>query len=216
MAGAATGPEFDPRYDARYQRGWAPGESDGSGPDDPVATDESAAAEELVARRTLPPADPVAPSSPVAPADDPPTGPEADATSRVRDAPVASEASDASGALSPSAPDVVDPPDPALDADAARDADRVIRVALGIAWGIVIASILIGAGLIWSLISVENPFEIPGGGEGELMVRTLAQFVAPSLLSTGLLGMVALLVVDGLRRARRIGPPVPDGGGPAS
>ena len=28
MAGTATGPEFDPRYDPRFQRGWTPSETD--------------------------------------------------------------------------------------------------------------------------------------------------------------------------------------------
>ncbi|GGI44996.1 hypothetical protein BCL57_000740 [Agromyces flavus] len=209
MAGAARGPEFDPRYDARYQRGWAPGESDDPEPDDPAAPEDPAA----LADRADPPTDPVmaspvpdlAASGPVAapaPWNDPHPGPEAEPE------PLAVDASEPVPSITPS-------PSPA-DVEGRRDAARIIRIALGVSWAIAIAATLVGAGLIWSLIAVEDPFGIPAGGEVELMIRTLAQFVAPSLLSTGLLGMVALLVVDGLRRARRICAPIAERAGGAS
>jgi hypothetical protein len=53
-------------------------------------------------------------------------------------------------------------------------------------------------------------------GDSELVLRTLAQFAAPSLLATGLLGAVVLTVVDGVRRARRLTAPPAGGDGVAT
>jgi hypothetical protein len=110
-------------------------------------------------------------------------------------------------------PDATDPPpaadpsptaEPTADPTAELESARVLRVALGVAWAIAVLATLIGAGLVWSIASAEDPFGTPRT-ESELVVRTLAQFAAPSLLSTGLLAIVALVVVDGVRRARRLG-----------
>ena len=53
-------------------------------------------------------------------------------------------------------------------------------------------------------------------GDSEMVLRTLAQFAAPSLLATGLLGIVALTVVDGVRRARSLTAPPAGGDGAAT
>ena len=198
MAGASAGPDFDPRYDARYQRGWAPGESDGSGPDDPVVSGVPEA------DRTVAPAVPVAPSPRVDPPVDPPVGPPPGPDSGGTPEP-GEVAAEPEPGLDP-APEPPAPPIPGTDPAAERDAARIIRVALAIAWTIAGAATLLGVALVWSLVSLDDPFDVPSG-EADFLIRTLAQFVAPSLLSTGLLGIVALLVLDGLRRARRIGSP---------
>ena len=198
MAGAAAGPDFDPRYDARYQRGWAPGESDVSGPDDPVVSGVPEA------DRTVAPAVPVAPSPRVDPPVGPPPGPDSGWT------PQPGEVGAEPGPGLDPAPEPPARPIAGTDPAAERDAARIIRVALAIAWTIAGAATLLGVALVWSLVSLDDPFDVPSG-EADFLIRTLAQFVAPSLLSTGLLGIVALLVLDGLRRARRTASP-PGGG----
>jgi hypothetical protein len=121
------------------------------------------------------------------------------------------------GGIAGSGPAAGADPDPDLaDADAQVDADaaRLLRVALGIAWAIAGAATVLGAGLVWSIVSVDDPFGMPSG-QSEIVLRSLAQFAAPALLSTGLLGIVALTVVDGLLRARRVGAQRPEGMGEA-
>ena len=73
-----------------------------------------------------------------------------------------------------------------------------------VAWAMAIGATLIGIGLVWSLVATEDPYGMTDN-ETEMIIRTLAQFLAPSLFSTGLLGIVVLVVIDGVRRARRIG-----------
>ena len=200
MSGAATGPEFDPRYDARFQRGWGGGEPDGAAPAEPRP------AEPVAPRAVDPPVEVDPPSS----ADEPHEEPVAD--------PVADPSGDPperADAAAPGPPPVVLAPPPAVDPDAGSDAARIVRIALWIAWAIAGAATLIGAGLVWSVVAAEDPFGMPSG-ESEIVLRTLAQFAAPSLLSTGLLGIVVLTVVDGLRRARRLQAPPADPDGVAS
>jgi hypothetical protein len=192
MSGAATGPEFDPRYDARFQRGWGGGEPDGAAPAGPGP------AGAIAPRQADPPAEVVPPDPPAEPpAAEPPAAPPSEPP-----------------------PDPVDPAEPAasepppiapassseVDAHAEPEVARILRVALGIAWAIAGAATLIGAGLVWSIVAAEDPFGMLSG-ESEIVLRSLAQFAAPGLISTGLLGIVLLVVVDGLRRARRVGAP---------
>ena len=187
MSGAATGPEFDPRYDARFQRGWGGGEPDGAAPDFPVD----------------PPDPPVEPVEALFV--------EADIDPPVRDAPEPSEPSEpAWPAETTWQPDPAPLP-PTVDAAAEADAARIVRIALGIAWAISAAAALVGAGLVWSLVATDDPFGARPDGP-EMVLQTLAQFAAPSLLATGLLGIVVLTIVDGFRRANRLGTPAPGNG----
>lgn len=196
MSGAATGPEFDPRYDARFQRGWGGGEPDGAAPDFAVDTPD-------------PPLEPVEPPRVEADADDPaPDEPEPTAPSEP------SEPTEPSGPTEPSAPTWQPDPTPlppTVDAAAEADAARIVRIALGIAWAISAAAALVGAGLVWSLVAANDPFGARPDGP-EMVLQTLAQFAAPSLLATGLLGIVVLTIVDGFRRANRLGASAPGNG----
>ncbi len=205
MAGAATGPEFDPRYDPRFQRGWTPGESDGA----PTA-ERAARAERVAPPEPVSPAAPSSgePVSPFAPPEDRPVAAEADPVDAVDPPP----ADDPPGP--PGAPPMESEPrptpgpvtPPSIDEATEQDSARIIRVAIAAAWVLAGAATLIGFGLVWTFVASDDPYG-PSGDEIEALLRVLAQFVAPSLLSTGLLGIVVLIVIDGVRRARRLGAP---------
>jgi hypothetical protein len=184
MSGAATGPEFDPRYDARFQRGWGGGEPDGAAPDSPADL----------------------PDPPVEPVEEPHV--EADTDAPAPDAlgpPEASEPPESTGQPDPA------PLPPRVAEAAEADAARIVRIALVTAWAISGAAALVGAGLVWSLVAATDPFGARPDGP-EMVLQTLAQFAAPSLLATGLLGIVVLTIVDGLRRANRLVTPTPPNG----
>lgn len=190
MSGAATGPEFDPRYDARFQRGWGGGEPDGAAPDVPVDL----------------------PDPPVEPVEE--LHVEADTDAPAPDAPEPPESSEPPESAEQSDPAPL-PPRVAEAAEAAEaDAARIVRIALVTAWAISAAAALVGAGLVWSLVAATDPFGARPDGP-EMVLQTLAQFAAPSLLATGLLGIVVLTIVDGLRRANRLVTPTsPNGSEP--
>jgi hypothetical protein len=183
---SATGARFDPRYDPRYQRGWVDGAADGA------ASAESA------------PVDPPAPTAPPAsaPAARVPAAPRAEAPLRA-----------ASAEMAPSAPAAAAPAsDPAVHVADDDPGARVMRIASGIAWAITFGAIFLGAGLVWSL-AVRAPAFAGPSEPTDLLIQGLAQYAAPSLLATGVLGVVVLTVVDGLRRARTAAPRRADGDG---
>ncbi|MEI5585235.1 MULTISPECIES: hypothetical protein [unclassified Agromyces] len=196
-----SGAEFDPRYDPRYQRGWVEGPTDatapaeigpGFRPEPAVPSPEPASPRR--ARASDGPAGPPAPSPP-----DPPPARVAATPPPASHRPDGSD--DPDGPAEP-----VGPAHPADPADSLDDpAARVVRIALGVAWAVAVGATLAGAGLVWSLASRVPLFSQPADS-GEMVVQALAQYAAPSLLSTGLLGVVVLTVVDGLRRARDLAP----------
>lgn len=174
---SATGARFDPRYDPRYQRGWVDG-----------APDAAASAESA-------PVDPPAPTAPAAsaPAAAVPAAPRAEAPLT---------AASASAEMAPSAPAAAAPAnDQAVHVADDDPGARVMRIASGIAWAITFGAIFLGAGLVWSL-AVRAPAFAGPSEPTDLLIQGLAQYAAPSLLATGVLGVVVLTVVDGLRRAR--------------
>lgn len=224
MPGEATWPGFDPRYDPRFQRGWSDPEPDGGAPAGAVAPADSDPPAEP-ALQSDPPAvdrvpaaaatavtagDPPAVAAAADPIDDPPAP-----VGTSRGAPIESTEAE------PREPRTQDPQPfllaPSTDPDdgAERDAARILRIAFTIAWAVAGAATLVGAGLVWSLVSADDPFAVPPG-DPELVLRTLAQFAAPNLLATGLLGVVVLTVVDGVRRARRLTEPPGGGDGAAT
>ena len=231
MSGEATGPGFDPRYDPRFQRGWSDGEPDGAAPAAAEASASPAARAAPPAAPAAPPAAPAAAPAVDPPAPDPtvadppdvadPAGPEDDPA-----VPLAAPQSEESPRTRVAEADPAEPapqdPQPFLlapssggDVSGERDGARVLRIAFTIAWAIAGAATLVGAGLVWSLVSADDPFAVPPG-DAELVLRSLAQFAAPSLLATGLLGIVVLTVVDGVRRARRLTAPPAGGDGAAT
>lgn len=224
MAGAATGPEFDPRYDPRFQRGWTPSESDGAPPPERAAPPERVAPPP---ERVAPPPAPERPDpptsggpvSPFAPPEDRAVAAEigraeADGRPRADDPPGASGARGATPAGSEPRQAPASATLASVDEAAEQDSARIIRLALGSAWAIAGAATLIGLALVWPL-AMDDPYGVTAN-ETEMIVRTFAQFLAPSLFSTGLLGIVVLVVIDGVRRARRLGVPHVGAGGRSS
>jgi hypothetical protein len=221
MSSESTEPGFDPRYDPRFQRGWSDGEPDGAARDirDAPAPAEPAGPPAAGGLAALAPvADPPAVADPADPGDDPPApvpASDAEDPAEPTEDPARPTVFAEAGSTEPGPQDpqpFLLAPSSGVVADAERDAARVLRIAFTIAWAVAGAATLVGAGLVWSLVSADDPFAMPAG-DSELVLRTLAQFAAPNLLATGLLGIVVLTVVDGLRRARRLAAaPVGDDG----
>ncbi|GAA1058632.1 hypothetical protein [Agromyces bracchium] len=234
MTEPATEPQFDPRFDPRFQRGWsgqaadAPGAPDPSGarrpadvpaaeraavdaaaagPVGPVtASDASGASAAASAPGEARAADAVAEPAPepsVLGADDP-LDP---AATGAREASIAASTDVRAASGQPVREPAAAPTDPAVRADI----DRILRVAFGIAWSAVGVAFLVGVWAVWLIVG-QDPFAAPRQASGELALRSFAYLAGPSLLSTAVVGVAILAVVDGVRRARSATAPERRGG----
>jgi hypothetical protein len=183
-----SGSDFDPRFDRRYQRGWVEGPADAAAPAEPAATSETASGRPTDTThqgnhegRIEPEA---AGSSGAGSDPGPAARPAAD-----RDAP-------------PGPPSVAGIAPTAAPADAPEDPSaRIMRAALRGAWAVALLAILVGAGLMWWLISMRARMYSEPWGTDAMILDALANSIAPSLVTAGVLGVVVLTVVDGVRRA---------------
>ncbi|GAA2029883.1 hypothetical protein GCM10009819_11970 [Agromyces tropicus] len=201
MTEPASHPEFDPRYDARFQRGWKAASVESTSPAadaDPETTDAVVDPEPSDA----PPAAPApvtarigATADRAGAASDPAGGPEPA---------VAPRAGSASAGGVPADPTPIRETDDPGAPPAGPEPDAVLRVALGIAWGVVAVALGVGAWSVWMIVSID-PFAGPTGIRGEESARMFAYLVGPAVLTAGVLGAIVLLVVEGVRRAARIG-----------
>lgn len=184
---AASGETFDPRYDARYQRGWVEGATDAAGPAVPAAAPETT---------TGRPADAAHDGTPELRAE-----PEAAMPSGVGPGPGpdARRGDERDAATEPSATADVESSAGRPDVRDDRVA-RIMRIALGIAWAVALAATVVGGALIWRLVAYVPGYDTVRDAE-EMMLESLSYHVAPSLVTAGLLGVVVLTVIDGLRRA---------------
>lgn len=185
MTAAATGPEFDPRYDPRFQRGWSGGEADGAGQDEPAARAPRAATGRPPEPEPEPAAVPVDADSSEAVSG---AAPDAARDAAPDAAPGAAMETVHAGSL------------PTGDDD---EADRIMRVAFGVAWAATALALAVGAWSIWIIVS-QDPFAGPSGAPAEEAMRMFAYLAGPSALMAGVAGTVILVVVDGMRRARRL------------
>ncbi|WP_438856095.1 hypothetical protein [Agromyces sp. M3QZ16-3] len=209
------GRDFDPRYDPRFQRGWD-GPADAGEPREPEEGRDPAPGPPRVAVPSDDPTDDAGGMTVAAGADVDRGGPQATplATSEIvaplpvpgpAPAPASpasaaeSEPTDETGPVAASGGAAV-PGGPVLQAEA----DRIMRVAFGVAWGVAALALLIG---IWSVSVVvdQDPFGGPGRDSAEMTMRAFAYSAGPALLGSAVVGIAVLTVADGIRRARRPG-----------
>jgi hypothetical protein len=178
MAGeAAREPRFDPRFDPRFQRGYEP------------PTDSARPAPDAAA--------PVAPIIAAQAEQDPGAGPGAAARSApdaaVEDEPAAG-APDAQAA--PAAA-----PDPTAGALGRAGADRA-RPWLIAAWIVAAGVIATGSVLVGIAVTSVRVIQPTGTIDQAVMVQVTSFSIAPSLIEIGVIGLVVLIAVSGVRRAR--------------
>jgi hypothetical protein len=197
---------LDPRYDARFQRGYA-GEGRPDAAADASETVESphavpqpaetVAAPAEAAREPAPPAPSLAPErEPAAPAPAPALEPpEPSALAALADPASASEP------LPGPAPTVVAGDGAAArdEQDAPADSRRPDFWFLG-AWVLAGGALLIGAALYWSGIMAQDFFGPTD--ESDRLLQLAGFTIGPALVQVGLLGLVGLLGWAGVRHAR--------------
>ncbi|WP_353816754.1 hypothetical protein [Agromyces sp. SYSU T00266] len=201
------GRDIDPRYDPRFQRGWD-GSADAGVPRQPEEVRDQDPGPPPVAAPTDDPTGDAAGMSVAAGVDEGRGGPQAlpPATSEAVTSASASVASEPTGDSEPT-----DVPGPLAPSGAARvpgrpvrqaEADRIMRVAFGVAWGVAALALLIG---MWSVSVVvdQGPFGAPGQGSGDMTMRAFAYSAGPALLGSAVTGIAVLTVADGIRRTRR-------------
>ena len=181
---AAGGGAFDPRYDARYQRGWGEGSTDAAAPAESAPTPEPTAGRPADAARDGTPEAPVVPeveAAQSARSEPDPPAPTADRG----DPPLASSGALIPGAVRPAVPD--------------DRSERITRAGIAGALAVSLLSALVGAGLISWYVTDGTGYG-PGRSAGEMILDSLAYGVAPNLLAAGLIAVVVVTVVDAVRR----------------
>ena len=215
MAGeAATVPEFDPRFDPRFQRGYDPAQDatgpeavpgSESGPEAVAAPDAtidgrtgtggtgtvtSSSARGSAAARREPEVEPeLERASPTAPAERSPV------PVRAADA-----VSDGGPPVDPTVRDAVGysvPPAEPFE-DTRRDVARLWR---GAAWALAVGAIVAGCALFWTSVTGPAFYGGPTSFDDRLL-QSAAWMLAPPLVEAGVVGVIALLVVGAIRRAR--------------
>jgi hypothetical protein len=195
-----AGPRIDPRFDARFQRGY-----DGTSPPDPASDAPSRPA-------AVPDAPEVAPTRSEATAPDVPVDDAASAVER----PVAGFGSDAvattdatnstaegpsAAAPAPTPPEPLEPAEPAGFSAGAR---------LWIALAVSVAFIVVGTGVLWALVSDSDYFMGRVGSASEQAGLQFTMNIAPGFVQAGVVGVVVVLVAWAVR-AHRATPDGPDG-----
>ncbi|GAA1057653.1 hypothetical protein GCM10017608_00550 [Agromyces luteolus] len=214
MTEPATEPQFDPRFDPRFQRGWSGRPTDATADDstEPGRSGGDAPAEGAGPTPVL--------GSGAAPADGPAPEPAAarPADARPSDVPSADAPPDAAPpAAAPDAarPDTASDAAPPLAAPPAAaahaDADRIMRIAFGVAWSAVAVAFLVGVWAVWMIVG-QDPFAAPRQASGELALRSFAYVAGPPLLGSAVVGIAILTVLDGIRRLRPAAVRAGDGG----
>ena len=178
MTETRPGPEIDPRFDPRYQRGYVP---------------EPGAAEAVDQQSgiVIAPADSALTAPPPAP---PVRRPEPTAGPR----PARAEPRDDGVALDrePEEDDTFPPEFAETDAEPSP-ADPWFLAA----WGVAVIAIVVGGAFWWAGLMADNPFS--GVNQSDRWLQYVGWVVAPALIQGGLLGLVAMLVWTGIRWARR-------------
>lgn len=174
--GATTG--IDPRFDPRYQRGYA-GQSTTDGAAGNAA--DAAAPPVPTAARVPEPPEPV--RSLIAPPRD-----------RASDPAVAV-------AIATRASDIEDDPEvfSAWIAEA-EPAEAGADVPFLAAWAVSATAVVIGTVLVWAGVSSTKYFG--PSNEADRLLQAVSWNVAPSLIEIGLLGVVVMLVWSGIKHAR--------------
>lgn len=174
-------PGIDPRFDPRYQRGYVP---------DAAETREQAPAPGPAA----PPAPPTrVPRVPrVAPEDLPRPAPPAGR----EDDPVPDRGAGAVGDV-----DAADREDLLPVFDEVDDEPSPADPWFLAAWAVAVLAVVIGGAFWWAGMMAENPFS--GVNQSDRWLQYVGWVVAPPLVEGGLIGIVAMLVWTGIRRARR-------------
>ncbi len=183
MAGeAAREPRFDPRFDPRFQRGYEPptdAARPAPGPARPVAPTRAAQAQQ----------DPGAGTSAGVGARAVPSAPDAE----VEDEP-ASGAPDAQVATAAKAGRTA-------GALGRAGADRA-RPWLIAAWIVAAGVIATGSVLVGIAVTSVRVIQPTGTIDQAVMVQVTSFSIAPSLIEIGVIGLVVLIAVSGVRRAR--------------
>lgn len=123
---------------------------------------------------------------------------------------VASGAYASAGRAGPAAPvaevaSVDLPPDePATDQRHERN-EELARFWMLTAWAVALACIVVGFGLFWAANDDVSFIYVGIPTAEEQMLQALGWWLAPPLVEGGIIGVVALLVIGGIRRAQRAG-----------
>jgi hypothetical protein len=174
-ADPANGRGFDPRFDPRFQPGYEP-PADAAGPAlEPEGTEREAPMESDAAPQRSP--EPAAPE---------PAAPE----------PPSSEPSAPGHAAETETADSIDPAEPA----AAPAPDRA-RPWILAAWIVAFLAILIGSALVWAGVTSARVIQPTGTVDQGVMVQVASSSTATALVEGGIVVVVALLALDGVRRA---------------
>jgi len=220
-ADPATGPAFDPRFDPRFQRGYS-GDGDGGAAVDAGADvvaggrDSAAPARPAGVRPMSEPAPEASPAQPQQGA-----ALEARATARPAPAgaessahgPAASESSEPAtiGDLLGAADGAVDlanvetPPGPHTTDRRHERNEELARLWMGTAWAVAIACIVVGFGLFWAANDSVSYDYVGIPSAEEQLLQALGWWLAPPLVEGGIIGVVSMLVIGGIRRAQRSG-----------
>ena len=185
MTGTRPHSGIDPRFDPRFQRGYVPD-----------VTEEHQHA--TVPRESVvaPPARPTRPPS------DSATAPEA--------VPISTRPTPEDDRAPRAGADDGDPPEPSPDAfettfDEVDDEPSPADPWFIAAWAVAALAVVIGGAFWWAGMMAENPFS--GARQSDRWLQYVGWVVAPALVQGGLIGIVAMLVWTGIRRARRHGEP---------
>ena len=170
-ADPASGRGFDPRFDPRFQPGYEP------------PTDAAA-------RRLAPEGTDVEPP----PDADAQRSPQPDA-----DAHRSPETTAPQTAAEADTPDSLEPAEPAEPA-AATTPDRA-RPWILVAWIVSALAIVIGSALVWAGVTSARVIQPTGTVDQGVMVQVTSSATATALVEGGIVVVVALLALDGVRRA---------------
>jgi hypothetical protein len=171
-----TVPGIDPRFDPRFQRGYAPDTHGGSS--------------DISEVRRVVPVPPLPPESAA--------GPAVDATAAVAEdaAPVQADDTAPPGPVATADAELAT----FLD-DSGAVAPARFDAWFGAGWAITVLVTVVGASLWWASVMGET-FTGPVRAS-ERWLQVVGWTLAPSLVEAGLLGIVAMLVWAGVRHARR-------------
>lgn len=184
---AATGPAFDPRFDPRFQRGYSgqgaqqagPPTADGAPQAEPAVTAPSASSDHEAAMS----GESVSVADPPAPAD---------------------------GGVDEIASVDPKPDEPGTDRVAREDHrqernEEPARLWMLTAWAIALACIVVGFGLFWAANDAVSYVYVGIPTAEEQLLQALGWWLAPPLVEGGVIGVISLLVIGGIRRAQRAG-----------
>lgn len=175
-------PGIDPRFDPRYQRGYVPD----------VAEDREQAP--APAGTEAPPAPPT--RVPRVPRVAPEALPRTTSPAGREDDPVPARGAGAVGDV-----DTADRDDLLSVFDEVDDEPSAADPWFLAAWAVAVLAVVIGGAFWWAGMMAENPFS--GVNQSDRWLQYVGWVVAPPLVEGGLIGIVAMLVWTGIRRARR-------------